>query len=137
MCSPSTSTLRSECPRSHNDNSEQGPDISPAFWDVVVALWLISAIGYALVAVASAVVWKGFRERERMVESTEDGSGVANGGSGGASAMERVVRTRGIGEGKRVRDWEEEMLTEEERAERLKKAEDKWRKVIKHGAIAG
>ncbi|KAF2740682.1 hypothetical protein EJ04DRAFT_548224 [Polyplosphaeria fusca] len=126
VCTPSTSTLRSECPRAHNDSLEQGPDISPAFWDTCVALWLVSAVGYTLVAGAAGVVWVGTRRMERM-----DGPGA------GTGEREGAIRTRGIGEGKRVRDWEEEMLTEEQRAERLRKAEEKWKKVIKHGAMAG
>lgn len=73
---------------------------------------MVSFAGYAILSWMAAGVWWEFRKRESEV--------VGEGEVG--------VRTRGIGEGRRVRDWEEEMLTDEQRAERLKKAAEEWRR---------
>jgi hypothetical protein len=43
--------------------------------------------------------------------------------------QQQPIRMRTIGDGKRVRDWEE-MLTDEQRQERLRIAQEKWKKVI-------
>lgn len=91
----------------------------------------------------AAIVWRGFRRLEKG-----DAELPMPRGQGGATVQEgegtelenrdaapttnittRQFRTRGIGEGKHVRDWQEEMLTDEQRAQRLKKAEEKWKKV--------
>lgn len=81
---------------------------------------MLSFAGYAALTAMAAVVWSGFRKRE--VEGP--GRDAANG-----EGREAVVRTRGIGEGRRVRDWEEEMLSDEQRAARLREAAERWRKV--------
>lgn len=113
-----------------------GPDVSQSFWGANVALWLISAVGYALLTIMAAIVWRGFRRLERGDQEVNLGAthgrrNVAEHGNGVEmqGGETRQIRTRGIGEGKRVRDWQEEMLTEDQRAERLRKAEEKWKKV--------
>ncbi|KAF2266587.1 hypothetical protein CC78DRAFT_566670 [Lojkania enalia] len=113
-CSPSPplSSLRSECPR---NGATKGPDVSQDFWNANIGLWFVSFVGYVLLACIGWVVYRAFRRLERV-------GGVAERDDG-------VIRTRGIGEGRRVRDWEEEMLTEEQREARIKEAEERWRRV--------
>ncbi|KAF2662230.1 hypothetical protein K491DRAFT_283865 [Lophiostoma macrostomum CBS 122681] len=141
----STSSLRAECP--HTDPSGTGPRISQTFWNACVGLWMVSFAGYAIVAWMAFRVYLGFRAKERIVPvESRGGNGTheqrrSHGqGQGGpmedeeaglaATDQQQPIRMRTIGDGKRVRDWEEEMLTEEQRQERLRIAQEKWRKVI-------
>ncbi|KAF2467111.1 uncharacterized protein BDR25DRAFT_305890 [Lindgomyces ingoldianus] len=120
------STLRSECPSSANHGTT-GPNINQNMWNASVGLWIVSFVGYALLAYMAAAVWWGFRKKEKEGGELELAEDEVGGRSGNPNP---TIRTRGIGEGRRVRDWEEEMLTEDQRAERLRKAEEKWRKVL-------
>jgi hypothetical protein len=116
-CASSPPSLPGLCPRG---NGTSGPKISQDYWNANVGLWMLSFAGYAALAAMAAIVWMGFRKRE--AEGPGADTAVGEGGEG-------VVRTRGIGEGRRVRDWEEEMLTPEQRADRLKEAAERWRRV--------
>ena len=80
---PATPSLAAQCPRAQNNHRaaaaaaasssstrrlrNKGSAIPRAYWNACVALWLISAAGYALLVLMAARVWRGMRRLERGI----------------------------------------------------------------------
>lgn len=116
VCTPSTSTLPALCAagtvyKSSSPSSSQrkkdtsGPHISPGYWDVTIALWLLSAVGYGIAVCMAATVH--FRMRKRV------------------AAGERMGKNRAVV----AAEVEMEGMTAEQVEERNRKARERWAKL--------